>query len=656
MARFLSSASVEAVDDVFPGWNIAPAGSLFPHLVTVEDDFSVFHVRAGDGEPTALCFSKAIFVGFVDGGDTLEDVSSRAECEQSSMGALGKAAGAGVSGGQYGLNVQTGEEVAPWWRASFPDNVKVRQIYLYRQCGWDVPEDDHLRVTGVRPDGEEVVLHYHGDRGQMGRLVAEKISQGTRALENLLDVLTGEARQEYDALVSKGMATLLEDVKGRVPPVKGGIWNKVLRLFGVGHAAGLAEPAGDDGRMLRASAVDHILKALDLALGGAKDFGCMPETGLEINVPAFEAQTLRFRTFGELPPGLAGCELYAPGEDAPFETVGAKRLKFQYMLPGFHSPESYRIGIRAQLRSRQLRLGESRRIDRLKVWNLNRQHAANTLFLEVAARNNEGEPWRVIYDHGAPYRFVCQALALVDCLVGHETTPAYAHLLGKMFTQYRRKHFMSGVAKLFRAHAELNKAVFKGSSQIAPQTKFAAPLRLGKHGLGVPIAFRDQDVVMKHLVEMRDKIREGGHKPLFMYGTLLGAIREKDFIPHDDDVDLAIIMEGVGPQDLDAECDRFVEYLNEIGVKAKRGSAVCPLIHCHRGPITYDIFLIGHVGDKIYWPHRGLALKEEPADIFLPTGTIEFKGEVFDAPRDPEAVSEARYGKDWHIPNPAFEW
>ena len=52
----------------------------------------------------------------------------------------------------------------------------------------------------------------------------------------------------------------------------------------------------------------------------------------------------------------------------------------------------------------------------------------------------------------------------------------------------------------------------------------------------------------------------------------------------------------------------------------------------------------------------GLGKPPERADIFLPIGTVEFKGEIFDAPNDPEAVCEARYGSDWNIPNAAFEW
>ena len=185
--------------------------------------------------------------------------------------------------------------------------------------------------------------------------------------------------------------------------------------------------------------------------------------------------------------------------------------------------------------------------------------------------------------------------------------------------------------------------------------KHAMKLRFTKHGLQVPISERDQTKILGDLVELTDKLTDLGLKPMLMYGTLLGAIRERDFIQHDDDLDIAVIADGVGKDGLVAERDKLAEFLNENGVPCKARLTRTPLIHCKRGAITIDIFIIGHVDGTIHWPHRRLMLVEERADIFLPAKQLEFKGHMFDGPADPAAVCEARYGAGWKTPEPTFE-
>lgn len=640
MSRFLERATPEAVANMFPGYVVSPGECFFPTHIPVKGPLKRFRVTAGLDKPTSLCFSKIIFAGTIDDDDVLVDVSRLGEFEMSSRHKMSSSAAAAVEGGIFSNNVHSEKEVTPWWQAIFPDNVRVRGIFYYRRSDWTIIHEQHIRISGFSRSGDETVLYYpespdYLENQELVRAPTKAaLKLAVEALETGREALSGNTLEQYEALVSEG----LTDVGGWLDDYEG--------------KGKLPSLSGKD----RAGPANKLLEALTLSIGGVKDFGITEEDALEIDLSGIDAQHIRIRAYGETPVGLGGLEVYSGENGQLIKRFDKSDVKFRYSFSALTYPESFSADLYTNIQSRRIDMGEVSSLGKLRVWNINRQHAANTLFLEITVRANDDQPWQVVYDHGKVYRQTRNVLKLINYLIRADWSPAYAHFISKLFSMYRRKRLMTPLARLVRHREHLNAAVFKGSDEIWPKTKYAAPLRLGKHGLRVPIGYRDEKVIMGQLLEMRDKVRSLGHMPLFMYGTLLGAIREKDFIPHDDDVDLAVILSGVGPDTVNEECDKFIELLNENGVKANRGARHSPLIHCHRGPVTYDIFILGHVGDTVYWPHTALKVVPERADIFLPIGEVEFKGEVFDAPADPEAVCKARYGDDWHIPNPAFEW
>ena len=95
-----------------------------------------------------------------------------------------------------------------------------------------------------------------------------------------------------------------------------------------------------------------------------------------------------------------------------------------------------------------------------------------------------------------------------------------------------------------------------------------------------------QEKLLEMIKIIDQKFSEKGLFYIFIYGSALGAIREKGFIPWDDDIDIAILREDTG---LAESALDELDYYYETGEKHMRPSA--PIMHVssvHRNSITPD--------------------------------------------------------------------
>jgi len=145
------------------------------------------------------------------------------------------------------------------------------------------------------------------------------------------------------------------------------------------------------------------------------------------------------------------------------------------------------------------------------------------------------------------------------------------------------------------------------------------------------------------------------------FGTLLGQFRSNSIIPHDIDIDVAM---------MEASYNKVKELKN----KMPRGLKFYDTSHKHHGPkiffsykgFDFDIFFYEDEGETIRsfveanWPNERQHI---PKSIVFPLKTVTFLGQEVSVPKDSKAYLEKMYGylgtggwRDqktglWHPPN-----
>lgn len=169
--------------------------------------------------------------------------------------------------------------------------------------------------------------------------------------------------------------------------------------------------------------------------------------------------------------------------------------------------------------------------------------------------------------------------------------------------------------------------------------------RLQKHG---------KEILSRVFYALADNPRIAYHAD---YGTLLGLVREKGFIKHDDDIDFSVYSGTISPKDL---CDSIIG----AGFKFLRGfrydGVVTELAFIYK-KVSVDFFYVfptesdgysqvyndfrsDEDGDRAYFAER--LTKPRLADVI----EVDFRGVKVKIPANSEDFLRYSYGKGWAVP------
>jgi len=148
----------------------------------------------------------------------------------------------------------------------------------------------------------------------------------------------------------------------------------------------------------------------------------------------------------------------------------------------------------------------------------------------------------------------------------------------------------------------------------------------------------NQAVARENLLLIRKAFQKHVTTFWLMYGTLLGCVREGNFIPHDKDIDI-----GVYAKELDSIFATLLT-LRNFGFDIVRAESDDSYLTVQKNNISTDIYVMTRDNDGWHWGD----IQEN--DYFTILDTIPFLGHTFLGPHPIVDFLVDHYGPDWKKP------
>ena len=157
----------------------------------------------------------------------------------------------------------------------------------------------------------------------------------------------------------------------------------------------------------------------------------------------------------------------------------------------------------------------------------------------------------------------------------------------------------------------------------------------------------DKQIANENLQLLKEICDRNHFQFILMFGTLLGAVREHDFIDHDEDIDLVMDF-----SDLSGFLGILFE-LRENGFEMARFERRGFLSIIRKGEYIDIYFFQPYPNDtELRYCCQDICEKKYVEEL----APLEFLGNTYMAPKDYEGYLEHQYGKNWRTPVKFFTY
>lgn len=256
-----------------------------------------------------------------------------------------------------------------------------------------------------------------------------------------------------------------------------------------------------------------------------------------------------------------------------------------------------------------------------------------------------------------PWRHVAQLLDLWS--TREPTDDEWTVLSGLLLAQHARKRGTAIRAFCRPLNSRQRLGRLEKEVNALAATYGLQSLSLTRHGFSpVGKLAANPAKFLDHLEGTLRVLDDMGRMPVLAYGTLLGAVRESRFIPHDDDVDLLYASRGKDRESVVADLMQLRAQLQSMGYRVDLllpNNLNMHVFHPRTGALV-DVFpcWIEEAGLMLHM--EAMKIRPIRPDIVHPGTSVELHGRIFPAPADPVAFLEERYGAAWKVSDPYFEW